>query len=75
MQAQLTFTLPEEEEDFFLATNAPQLAYVITELLADLRNKVKYKHEKHPEAAIVAYDDVRTIIGDLLRARDLERLL
>ena len=42
MKAVLEFNLPEEQQDFYLASNAFKLAATLRELIEDARRKDKY---------------------------------
>jgi hypothetical protein len=63
MRATLSFTLPEEREEFELASKAGHLDYVIGELDNFLRGKIKYgQHSAEVEAI---YQEVRDKLWEL----------
>lgn len=43
MKAQLVFTLPDDDADFRLASNASRLASALYDTVNSLRNRIKYQ--------------------------------
>jgi hypothetical protein len=44
MKATLEFTLPEESDEHLAATRAMDMRFAMSELLKNLRSKIKYGH-------------------------------
>ena len=66
MQAQLIFNLPEDKEEFELATNARKMYSILWELDQWLRGNVKYPPELMSDDEIKAYEKCREILHELM---------
>jgi hypothetical protein len=69
MKAKLEFDLPEEQDDFEVASNGWKYRSVLFDLDNFLRNKLKY--EKLTEEQYKAYSEVRELFWDTLRDDNL----
>jgi hypothetical protein len=67
--ATLTFTLPEEAEEFYLAAKGADWRCVLEDLDAHLRSRLKY--EDLPEDVDAALDAARQHLHALLAERGL----
>jgi hypothetical protein len=67
--ATLTFTLPEEQEEFYLAAKGSEWRMVVEDMDAHLRSRLK--HEELPDEAHAALDRARTHLYELLEGRGL----
>jgi len=67
--ATLTFTLPEEQEEFYLAAKGAEWRCVLEDMDAYLRGKLK--HEDLPEDADAALDAARQHLHALVAERGL----
>lgn len=65
MKALLEFTLPEDEDAYRMAIQAPEAFCVIREMSEWLRGKVKY--EEMPEEVRAAVDEARGQLFALLQ--------
>jgi hypothetical protein len=74
MKATLSFNLPEEEDDFELASNANKLLCVLHELDQELRAEVKY-HDDLTEERRKAFEYVRDRIFEIAKAYNISHLL
>ena len=72
MTATLTFTLPEEEEEFDRAVQGGNWRMVVEDLDAHLRSRLR--HEDLSEDVHAALDRARTHLYELLEARGLSLL-
>ena len=72
MTATLTFTLPEEQEEFARAAQGSDWRMVVEDLDAHLRSRLK--HEELPDEAHAALDRARTHLYELLEGRGLSLL-
>jgi hypothetical protein len=70
--ATLTFTLPEEQEEFYHAVQGGNWRMVAEDLDAHLRSRLK--HEDLPEDVHAALDRARTHLYGLLEERGLSLL-
>jgi predicted metal-binding protein len=61
--AMLQFQLPDDEEDFRLAVNAPKLAVAIDRADQACRNVIKYHETPSPDAVQLA-EEVRQILAE-----------
>jgi predicted metal-binding protein len=61
--ATLQFQLPDDEEDFRLAVNAPKLAVAIDRADQACRNVMKYHENPSPDAVQLA-EEVRQILAE-----------
>ena len=69
----LIFKLPEEQQEFQVASRANVLAYIVTELQEFLRQKVKYADISVQDRD--TYEIVRTQLNDLINDNDASELL
>jgi uncharacterized protein (DUF1800 family) len=67
--ATLTFTLPEEQEEFYLAAKGADWRIVVEDMDAHLRSKLKY--EDLPEDVDAALDAARQHLHALVAERGL----
>jgi len=67
--ATLTFTLPEEQEEFYLAAKGADWRIVVEDMDAHLRSKLKY--EELPEDVDAALDAARQHLHALVAERGL----
>ena len=66
MKAILEFNLPDDQQDFEMASNAMKFWSVLWELDQDLRAKTKYAPDDLPEDKYDAYQEVRDKLYDLM---------
>ena len=66
MKAILEFNLPDDKQDFDLATRASDLWYVLYQLDQDLRSKTKYASDDLPQDKYDAYEEVRDKLRELM---------
>lgn len=71
MKAILEFNLPDDQEDFKLATNALSWYSVCWELDQDLRAKTKYASDDLPQDKYDAYEEIRDTLRELMSSRDV----
>ena len=71
MKATLEFNLPEDRDDFALATNASKMWSVLWELDQDLRAKVKYAPDDSNEDKLEVYQEIREKLRELMRDEDI----
>lgn len=64
-QATITFTLPEEQTDFYNAVHASDYKMVLWDLDQKLRSKLKYDITLDDSSA-AAYQDARDMLHELL---------
>ena len=69
MTATLTFTLPEEQEEFYLAAKGADWRMVLEDIDAHLRSRLK--HEDLPEDVDAALDAARQRLHEFLAERGL----
>jgi uncharacterized protein (DUF1800 family) len=67
--ATLTFTLPEEQEEFYLAAKGSDWRIVVEDMDAHLRSRLKY--EDLPEDVDAALDAARQHLHALVAERGL----
>jgi hypothetical protein len=67
--ATLTFTLPEEQEEFYLAAKGADWRMVLEDIDAHLRSRLK--HEDLPEDVDAALDAARQRLHEFLAERGL----
>ena len=72
MTATLTFSLPEEQEEFYHAAKGADWRMVVEDLDAHLRSRLK--HEDLPEDTYVALDGARQHLYALVAERGLSLL-
>jgi hypothetical protein len=68
----LTFNLPEEQKEFYLAAKGADWRMVVEDMDAHLRSRLK--HEDLPEDVHAALDRARTHLYGLLEERGLSLL-
>lgn len=66
MKATLEFNLPDDNQEFQLASSAYKLWSVLYELDQDLRAKTKYAPDDLPQDKYDAYQEVREILHELM---------
>ena len=66
MKAVLEFNLPDDDQEFVLATNASNFWSVLWELDQDLRAKTKYASDDLPKDKYDAYQEVRDKLRELM---------
>jgi hypothetical protein len=64
-KATITFTLPEEQDDFYNAVHAGDYKMVLWDLNQKLRSKLKYDPTLDDKSAD-AYQDARDMLHELL---------
>jgi hypothetical protein len=70
--ATLTFTLPEEQEEFYLAAKGADWRMVVEDLDAHLRSRLR--HEDLTDEVHAALEQARTHLYGLLEERGLSLL-
>jgi len=68
----MTFSIPEEKEEFDLAFNGPTLSCVVEEILSFLRKKIKYESDKYSEQEIKVYKEIKDEIFSLLKEKNVD---
>lgn len=71
MKAILEFNLPEDNQDFQLATSAMKFWSVLYELDQDLRSKTKYAPDDLPRDKYDAYQEVRDLLYELMSSENI----
>ena len=71
MKAILEFNLPDDRQDFEMASNAMKFWSVLYELDQDLRSKTKYAPDDLPEDKYDAYQEVRDMLYELMRNENI----
>ena len=71
MKAILEFNLPEDNQDFQLASNAMKFWSVLYELDRDLRAKTKYAADDLPQDKYDAYEEIRENLYELMRNENI----
>jgi hypothetical protein len=69
--ATITFTLPEEDHEFRLATNAGNWQSVVWEIDQYLRSQIKYAGDETPSEVVEALEKVRELLHDERISRGL----
>lgn len=59
MKATLEFKLPEDQEEFEIASNANKYKYILSELDQLLRRRTKYAPDTQSEEIITTLEDLR----------------
>jgi hypothetical protein len=67
--ATLAFTLPEEQEEFYLAAKGSEWRIIVEDMDAHLRSRLR--HEDLPDELHAALDRARTHLYGLLEERGL----
>ena len=70
MKATLTFNIPEEQEEFDIASNAHKFYSVISEFDNFLRNKIKYTDL--PEEQYLIYKTIRQEFWNKLDTQNIK---
>jgi len=71
MKAILEFNLPDDQQDFQLASNSMKFWSVLYELDQDLRAKTKYAPDDLPQDKYDAYEEVRDMLHELMRDNNI----
>ena len=71
MKAILEFNLPDDQQDFEMASNAMKFWSVLYELDQDLRSKTKYAPDSLPQDKYDAYQEVREMLHELMRNENI----
>ncbi len=71
MKAILEFNLPDDQQDFELASNAMKFWSVLYELDQELRSKTKYAPDDLPQDKYDAYQEVRDMLYELMRNQNI----
>ena len=71
MKAILEFNLPDDQQDFDLATKGMQFWSVLWELDQDLRSKTKYASDDLPKDKYDAYGEIRDMIRELMSENNI----
>jgi hypothetical protein len=66
MKATLEFNLPDDQDDFVLATSGLKFWSVLWELDQSLRSKTKYAPDSLPQDKYDAYQEIRDELRDLM---------
>jgi hypothetical protein len=66
MKAILEFNLPDDQQDFEMASNALKFWSVLYELDQDLRAKTKYASDDLPQDKYDAYQEVRDKLYEIM---------
>jgi len=66
MKAILEFNLPEDDQDFTVATNGLNFWHVLYDLDQSLRSKTKYAPDDLPQDKYDAYQEVRDELHELM---------
>ena len=72
MKAILEFNLPEDNQEFTLATNGLKFWTVLYELDQSLRAKTKYAADDLPEDKYNAYQEVRDELRELMSNNNVD---
>jgi hypothetical protein len=67
------YDLPNEEEEFRTHQHARDYFCIIEELLSELRKKVKYGSETMSEDKNEAYEEIRSMILEMIEERGIGR--
>lgn len=73
MKAILEFSLPQEEAEFYYATNGTNLAKALNELDGWLRNKIKNESDSLSAKELEAYNNVRLELFGILGRLDIDK--
>ena len=71
MKATLEFNLPDDQDDFKLATNALNWYIVCWDLDQELRAKTKYAPDTLPQDKYDAYQEIRDLLHEYMSNRDV----
>lgn len=68
----LEFQLPEEQYEFKLAVDAGSYVNILHEIDQHLRAKIKYNSDYESQDKIATYQEIRTLLHNLLTESNLE---
>jgi len=71
----LSFTLPEEEDEFRSAQEGSSWKYLMLDILAHLRSEIKHsdtKGDKLKSARLAAFEEIQTLIWNSIEDRKLK---
>lgn len=71
MKAILEFNLPDDQDDFKMATNAISWYIVCWELDQELRAKTKYASDDLSQEKYDAYQEIRDLLREYMSNRDI----
>ena len=71
MKAILEFNLPDDQQDFDLATRGMKFWSVLWELDQSLRSKTKYAPDSLPQYKYDAYKEIRDELRELMLNNDI----
>jgi hypothetical protein len=71
MKAILEFNLPDDQQDFELASNALKFWSVLYELDQDLRAKTKYASDDLPQDKYDAYQEIREKLREFMSENNI----
>jgi D-ribose pyranose/furanose isomerase RbsD len=71
MKAILEFNLPDDQQDFQLASNAMKFWSVLYVLDQDLRSKTKYASDDLSQDKYDAYEEIRDNLYELMRNENI----
>ena len=71
MKAILEFNLPDDQQDFELATKGMKFWSILWELDQSLRAKTKYAPDSLPQDKYDAYQEVRNELRELMLNNDI----
>jgi hypothetical protein len=71
MKAILEFNLPDDQQDFELASNAMKFWSVLYDLDQDLRSKTKYAPDDLPQDKYDAYKEMRDMLYELMSQNNI----
>ena len=71
MKATLEFNLPDDQDEFVLATNGLKFWSVLWELDQSLRSKTKYAPDSLPQDKYDAYQEIRDELRELMIENNL----
>jgi hypothetical protein len=71
MKAVLEFDLPEDDQEFLLATSGTKFWSVLWELDQSLRGKTKYAPDDLPQDKYDAYQEIRDELYELMLNSDI----
>lgn len=71
MKAILEFNLPDDQEDFKMASNALSWYIVCWDLDQELRAKTKYAPDSLPQDKYDAYQEIRELLREYMSDRNI----
>ena len=72
MKATLEFNLPEEELQFKATSQALDWQFVVSELAADLRSRLKYNSDNYTPEALSAISEIHELLHSLCKDNNLD---